>query len=93
MRSTQQFRIALPRDMADAVTAKVAGGEYANESEVICDGLRALFVRDRAIEQWLRAEVTSVYDKLKADPSRALTSEQVRASLAAARRRRAAAHG
>lgn len=69
---------------------KVASGEYANESEVIYEGLRTLTARDRAVEQWLRTEVTSAYDKLKAEPSRALTSEQVRASLAAARGRRAA---
>jgi putative addiction module CopG family antidote len=49
VRSTQQFRITLPNDMADAVRAKVASGEYATESEVIRDGLRALLARDQAI--------------------------------------------
>ena len=89
MRSTQQFSITLPNKMADAVKAKVAGGEYATESEVIREGLRALIAKDRAIEQWLRTEVTAAYDELKADPSKALTIDQVRASLVAARRRRA----
>lgn len=93
MRSTQQFSITLPHEMADAVRAKVAGGEYATESEVIREGLRALLARDQAIEKWLRTEVVAAYDELKADPSRALTIEQVRTSLAAARRRRAAARG
>ena len=51
MRSTQQFSITLPNEMAEAVRAKVAGGEYAIESEVIREGLRALLARDRAIEQ------------------------------------------
>jgi putative addiction module CopG family antidote len=49
VRSTQQFSITLPNDMADAVRAKVASGEYATESEVIRDGLRALLARDQAI--------------------------------------------
>lgn len=93
MRSTQQFSITLPNEMADAVKAKVAGGEYATESEVIREGLRALLARDQAIEKWLRTEVAAAYDELKADPSRALTIEQVRASLASARRRRTAARG
>lgn len=93
MRSTQQFSITLPNEMADAVKAKVAGGEYATESEVIREGLRALIARDQAIEQWLRTEVASAYDELKADPSKALTPDQVRASLAAARKRRAASRG
>lgn len=61
--------------------AKVASGEYANESEVICEGLRSLFARDRAVERWLRTEVAAAYDGLKADPSKALTFDQVRANL------------
>ena len=83
MRSTQQFSITLPNQMADAVKAKVASGEYATESEVIRDGLRALMARDRALENWLAGKVAPAYDALKADPSRALSIDQVRARLAA----------
>ncbi len=57
MRSTQQFSITLPNQMADVVKAKVATGEYATESEVIRDGLRALLARDRALESWLVGQV------------------------------------
>jgi antitoxin ParD1/3/4 len=53
MRTTQQPSITLPNDMADVVKEKVRSGEYANESEVIRDGLRALLARDRAVENWL----------------------------------------
>lgn len=83
MRSTQQFSITLPLQMADAVKAKVAAGEYATESEVIRDGLRALLARDRALESWLVGQVAPAYDALKADPSRALSADQLRARLAA----------
>lgn len=83
MRSTQQLSITLPNQMADAVKAKVAAGEYATESEVIRDGLRALMARDRALENWLAGQVAPAYDALKADPSRALSIDQVRARLAA----------
>ena len=83
MRTTQQFSITLPNEMADVVKAKVAGGEYATESEVIRDGLRALMARDRAVENWLHEQVGPVYDALKADPSRAVTIDRVRARLAA----------
>ncbi len=58
-------------------------GEYASESEVIRDGLRALLARERAVDGWLRDQVGPAYDALKADPSRAVTAEQVRARLAA----------
>lgn len=82
MRSTQQFSITLPNEMAEAVKAKVAAGEYATESEVIRDGLRTLLARDRAVESWLRDQVGPAYDALKADPSRAVSVDQVRARLA-----------
>ncbi len=81
MRRTQQLSITLPTEMAEAVKAKVRGGEYASESEVIREGLRALLARDRAIESWLRDQVGPAYDALKTDPSRAITADQVRARL------------
>lgn len=83
MRSTQQFSVTLPNEMATQVKAKVASGEYASESEVIREGLRALQARDRAVEQWLRSEVVSAYDSLKDNPDRARTPEDVRSALAA----------
>lgn len=48
-----------------------------------CDGLRALLARDRAVESWLHQQVGPAYDALKAEPSRAVTVDQVRARLAA----------
>ena len=83
MRTTQQMSITLPNEMADAVKAKVRMGEYASESEVIREGLRALLARDRAVESWLNSQVGPAYDALKADPGRALSADQVRARLAA----------
>ena len=84
MRSTQQFSITLPNEMAEAVRAKVAAGEYATESEVIRDGLRVLLARDRAVEDWLRKDVAAAYDQLKADPSRAVAVDAVKARLVTA---------
>ncbi len=82
MRTTQQFSITLPNEMADAIKAKVSAGEYATESEVIRDGLRTLMARDRAVEKWLHQQVGPAYDALKADPSRAVSAEHVRQRLA-----------
>ena len=87
MRSTQQLSITLPKKMADLVRTKVATGEYATESEVIRDGLRTLLARDRAVEGWLREQVAPAYDALKADPSRAVSVDHVRATLSAERRK------
>ena len=87
MRSTQQFSVTLPNEMAAQLRAKVASGEYASESEVIRDGLRALQAREKATEAWLRGEVVPAFDALKADPSRARSPDDVRAALATARKR------
>ena len=83
MRTTRQLSITLPNEMAEALRHRVRSGEYASESEVIREGLRALFARDQAIEAWLRDEVAAAYDAVVADPSRAITAQRVRARLAA----------
>lgn len=89
VRSTQRFSVILPNEMAQMVKAKVSSGEYASESEVVCDGLRALQASDRALESCLRTEGAAAYDKLRADPSRTLGIDQVRQNLAHKRKRHA----
>ena len=95
MRSTQQLSVTLPNEMAQMVKSKVSSGEYASDSEVIRDGLRALQARDKALESWLRTEGVAAYDKLKADPSRArvgrIRAGEVRQHLAEKRKRPASA--
>ena len=81
MRTTKQLSVTLPNEMARMVREKVDSGEYASESEVIRDGLRALQARDRATEDWLRHTVVPAYDALKADPSRSRSLAEVRESL------------
>lgn len=88
MRSTQQMSITLPLEMAALVKAKVACGEYATESEVIRDGLRALLARDRAMENWLKDEVIPAATALEAEPELGLSAEQVRAHMTVKRQRR-----
>lgn len=84
MRSTQQFSVTLSHELADMVRTKVQSGEYASESEVIREALRTLQRHERALEKWLREEVASAYDAMKADPSRAISTEEVRAHLSTA---------
>ena len=81
MRTTQQFSVTLPNEMAEMVKSKVSSGEYASESEVIRDGLRAMMSRERALETWLRTEVVPIYDAMKEDPSRGHSVADVRAAL------------
>ena len=84
MRSTQQCA-ALPCPMKWPQTCGRRlrpAGEYASESEVIRDGLRALQERNRAVEHWLRNEVVPAFRALKADPSRGSSLEETRTALA-----------
>jgi putative addiction module CopG family antidote len=74
--------------MAAMVKAKVASGEYATESEVIRDGLRALQARDAAVDKWLRDEVAKSYDEYAADPSIGIPADDIMARLRASYRAR-----
>ena len=86
MRSTKQMSVTLPHEMAALVRDKVSSGEYASESEVIREGLRALGARDRALDDWLRRQVAPAYDAYRADPSRGISLEDVRAGIGKARK-------
>jgi putative addiction module CopG family antidote len=90
MRTTKQLSITIPTTMAEALKERVASGAYASESEVVRDGLRALFARDEAVDTWLRSEVVTSYDELRADPSRAISSADMRAHMAELNARRLA---
>ncbi len=92
MRTTQALTITLPHDMLEMVKAKVACGEYATESEVIRDGLRALLARDAVLETWLREEVARSYDECEADASMGIPAEEVMQRVRAHYRQRTTAH-
>jgi antitoxin ParD1/3/4 len=88
MRSTKPLTVTLPHEMAAMVKAKVASGEYATESEVVRDGLRALKARDAALEAWLRDEAAKSYDEFVADPSIGVPGEDVMARVRVSYRKR-----
>lgn len=81
MRSTQQFSVTLPNEMAASVRAKVASGEYASESEVIREGLRALNARERAQDEWLARQALPSYDAYRADRSTGIPLDEVRKTI------------
>jgi antitoxin ParD1/3/4 len=77
MRTTQQFSITLPMDMAGVVEKKIKSGMYASASEVMRDGVRALLERDAALERWLNEEVVAGHQEYTADPSKGVPAEKV----------------
>ncbi len=85
MRTTQQFSITLPLEMAEAVEGKIKSGAYASVSEVMRDGVRALLERDAAVEKWLREEVGAGHREYLADPSKGIPAEAILGRIKARR--------
>lgn len=81
MRTTQQLSITLTNEMAEMVRSRVASGNYASESEVIREGLRALSDRDKAIESWLTSTAAPALDALRNNPESGRSSQQVRDTI------------
>jgi len=82
MRSTDSNSITLPPETIKLIRAKVASGAYESEADVINQALHALEPQEQALERWLREEVVPACDELQKDPSRGLTADQVRQTLA-----------
>lgn len=85
MRTTQQFSITLPLDMAEAVAGKIKSGGYASVSEVVRDGVRALLERDAAVDRWLREEVVPGHREYLADPAKGVPADQILGRIKARR--------
>jgi antitoxin ParD1/3/4 len=85
MRTTQQFNITLPLDLAQVIEGKIKSGVYASVSDVVREGVHALLERDAAVEQWLRDEVIAGHQEYLADPSRGVPAEDILARIKARR--------
>lgn len=81
MTDTRRLTITLPADVADRVRERVASGRYANESQVVLQGLLALEDEAADLERWLREEVVPELEAVRADPSLAVSIEDVEAML------------
>ena len=81
MESTRRLEIELPEELADELRARVDSGEFANESEVVQEGLRQLAERERSIEEWLRTEAAEAYDEWKSGKVKGLAVDEVVADL------------
>lgn len=85
MRTTQQFSITLPLEMAEAVEGKIKSGAYASVSEVMRDGMRALLERDAAVDRWLREEVVAGHTEYTVDPSKGVPADELLGRIKARR--------
>jgi len=89
MPATESLTITVPKEMADAIRAKVASGEYASESEYVSESV-LLHVAETSSESdadwgpsddWLVKHALPALDALDADPSSGIPLEDVEAEL------------
>lgn len=64
-------------EIRDLIRSKVESGAYADESQVVSEGLRLLASNEDALEAWLRDEVAPAYDPAIADPESLLDLDAV----------------
>ena len=81
MPAVRKWTIVLPPEESEFVDSLVSSGTYASESDVIRAGLRALQAHETDLELWLREEVLPVVKAMEVDPGRAVTGEEIDASL------------
>lgn len=77
MSTSKTATISLPIETARALRARVASGDYASESEVVSEGLRALDAQEDRIELWLRSEGVDRDDAWRSAPDDVLTPADV----------------
>lgn len=83
MRASKPLTITLPAEMAKKVKARVASGDYASESEVLREGLRALAAQEAAVEDWLRTEGVARYEAYKAGKTKTVPASEAFARVKA----------
>jgi putative addiction module CopG family antidote len=77
MRTTQQYSITLPIEMAAMIERKIEEGYYASMSEAVRDGIRTLMDRDQVIDQWLRNQIAPNIQARKNENAKTFTVEEV----------------
>jgi Arc/MetJ-type ribon-helix-helix transcriptional regulator len=77
MSLNQQISVTLPDELAELVRRKVSSGEYANEADVILDGLSLIGERDSELERWLREDVVAACDAFDANPSSGISVDEL----------------
>lgn len=70
-------KITVTDELSTGIRAKVDSGDYANESDVLLAGLRALDAQEAAADQWLRQEVGLSMAEVVANPDGLVRVEDV----------------
>ncbi len=77
MSESIQVNVTLSEDLMEFVRTKVSSGAFADENDLVNAGIEVMRERDADIEYWLHNVGGPIYDRMKADPSRGIASEEV----------------
>jgi antitoxin ParD1/3/4 len=81
MPAAEKRTFSLPAEQSSYIDGLVSSGAFATSSEVIRAGLRALQERDAAVDRWLREDVVPTAERMRADPTRAISADDVFADI------------
>ena len=102
MPEQKSLTLTLNEENSDFVRRKLSSGEFSSESELVETAVQMMIDREAEkalheredsassaeFEKWLHEVAGPIYDRLKADPSRAIPSEEVDRRLEERRRLR-----
>jgi Arc/MetJ-type ribon-helix-helix transcriptional regulator len=90
MPATEQLTITLPSALAQSIRAKVASGEYASESDYVCESVVMSEAHHTSeldadwgpTDDWIVQHALPALDELERDPSSGISHEDLLARLA-----------
>lgn len=77
MRTTQQYSITLPIEMAAMIERKIEQGYYASMSEAVRDGIRTLMDKQMAFDTWLQEDVVKAYEESMGNPDSRVPADDI----------------
>lgn len=77
MSESTRVSVNISEQALEFVRSKVSKGDFADESELVNAGIEAMRENEADIEFWLQNVGGPIYDRMKADPTRGIASDEV----------------
>lgn len=78
---TTDLTVSLPPEDLKLVRTLVSTGAFRSDSDVVCEGLRILRVRQQTMDKWLRDEAIPTFHRLKGHPATGMSVDELRVAL------------
>ena len=81
MPTAENRTLCLSAGEVSYIDGLVSSGVFATASDVIVAGLKALQDRDASVDKWLTEEVVPTAERMRQDPTRAVSADDVFAEI------------